>query len=232
MSKLTQYFWNSLPEYFPLYDTYKSERIPQGILERYLSCMQAEGDVSVTDIEGMVKLPFPETTPDKHLSFIAGLYGYPPDTMGNVDLYRRLLRNIIDINKVKGTLEGFKKFFAIMDIELEDTDIDVRRLSEVNYDDPAIFYDKTNLYDSSCFPCVTINVNIPDDPHKLFEPASGSVPPSGYHINQKLGIQSILYYLFPVNALMGVYKYRGGDPLTIKIPPTHPYNKNLLKFKT
>jgi len=201
--RLVEFFFKSLPDYFHIYDSYKRDDVvynagkgwftdrDYGLLERYVAIFQEDAEQIDSQITGLKDLPFPLSCPETHLSFIASSYGYPPDTMGDVTMYRQLLRNIIDINRKKGTVEGINRFFGIMGVK---ADVTVVGTTPAYYDSDSL-YDSNNLfYDSVCFPCVWVNITITEDLQGIFAPP--------YNDNQKRNIQSILKYLLPINSII------------------------------
>ena len=233
--RLIDYFFKNLPDYFFYYDSYKRDDItgftdrPYGLLERYMAAIQEDAEVADADITGIPDLAFPLTTEVKYLSYIASLFRYPSDTLDTDEdkpLYRELLRNIIDINKVRGTLEGIRRFFEIMGVTVSVT---VRQAVPVYYDNGS-FYDtgvaQTDPinYDSACFPCAWISFVVTSDTYSLLDPGGG------YTDNHKRAIQSILVYLLPINAIidedtaLDAWRY-GGSPQDIQL------SDNMIKFK-
>lgn len=221
MSRLTNYFFNTLPDYFYLYDTYKDVN-DEGILQRYMSVIQEDAEISDADITGLNELPFPLTTQEQYVNLIAGLYGYPPDPLSSMDpnadtvdsWYRNVLRNIVDINKVKGTQEGFTRFWGCMGATVVVT---ATQLTPVNYDDGSTYDAATPLlYDTECYPCSYLIVNV-----------TGLTFPLGFFTdNFKRAIQSILLYLFPINAILDEFQ-DNGVARDIELGKS----ENLIKFK-
>lgn len=183
-------------------------------------------------VGGLLHLPFPLATIPEHLTFVAGLYGYPPDafpdiSVNNVSLYRSLLSNIVSVNKVKGTKEGFKRFFKTFGVEITVTR---RYMTPIFYDDGSKYDEADTFYDAGCFPCTYVSMDITADYWHLFEPTPT------YSENQKKGIQSILKYLLPINAIvdedntnagLDAWNYLAMGPQGIQLSES----ENLIKFK-
>lgn len=210
MGRLSQYFFNSLPDYFYFYDSYKNSS-GKGLLQRYMQVIQEDAEITEASITGLKDLPSPVTTEDKYLNNIAAFYGNPPDTYGNLTWYRNLLRNITDINKVKGSIEAFHRFFGCMGASIT---VSSREQPYITYDEGKL-YDDSNLYDGYCFPCAFLSIDIPD----TFAPFEESITDK-----LKLATQSIFSYLFPINAILEVFSYKSaaidldlGDKNLIKI---------------
>jgi len=204
---LDLYFWNSLPEYFHLNDTYRDKDPSlndRGFLERYLLAFQEETEDYVTDIENIKNQIFPDLCEERFLEYIAEFYGNPPDTFGNVGWYRNVLKNIIFVNKYKGTVKGFKRYWEAMETEVT---LDVITATPIYYDDGTL-YDNPVNYDTTCYPCSTVNITFPDN----FAPLNN--PP--YNDNLKRQIQSILVYLLPINTIVGTFVH-GGNPQDIDL---------------
>ena len=197
MSRLSQYFFKSLPDYFYYYDTYKDGQ-DKGLLERYMDVIQEDAEITDSDITGLGNLPFPLSTEDNYLNNIAAFYGYPPDTYANLDWYRNVLRNITDINKVKGSIKGFERFFGCMGASLTITSTEEHF---INYDDGQL-YDDSHTYDGHCFPCSYLTIVV----DTTFAPFEGPIDDAF-----KLATQSIFLYLFPINAILSKLDYNGGS---------------------
>ncbi|RLC99557.1 MAG: hypothetical protein DRI65_17115 [Chloroflexota bacterium] len=232
--RLTEYFFKSLPDYFFTYDSYKRNDIlgfedrEYGLLERYMKAFQEDAEISDGQITGLNNLPFPLTTEDQYLSYIAGFYGYPPDTFGDLDYYRALLRNITDINKVKGTEEGYIRFFKIMGINVS---IDIVS-TLISYYDNGNNYDAAPpiYYDTVCYPCsyLTISVDSFDDPVSDLALLLTSPP---YSEDTKRSIQSILMYLSPINTIIDEVSGLDGWVVTAGQDIQMTSEQNLMKFK-
>ncbi len=205
MGRLNRYFFQYLPEYFKLNDT--NVIGDKGILERYLDSLQIETEEYLKDIEGdgsfgrgLSKLIFPKETPSTYLNYIANLYGNPPDTFRDEDIYRALLFSITLINKYKGTEEGLIRFFALMGVTIELETIDE---TNVKYDN-AIRYDDDFVYDQLCSYCWKYRLNIVDPGFVL--PGFNPLPPETWAIQN---IFSVLLYLMPANAILYDLQYNG-----------------------
>lgn len=213
MGRLSDYFFKTLPDYFYFYDSYK-DASGKGILERYMSVIQEDSEITEASITGLRDLPFPLSTEDKYLNNIAAFYGYPPDTYGNLTWYRNLLRNITDINRVKGSIEGFNRFFSCMGVTIT---VSATETPYINYDTGNL-YDDNHNYDGYCSPCSYLTIDIPD----TFPPFE-----EGIDDGVKLATQSIFVYLFPINAILQEFSYKStvidldlGDRNLIKIIKT------------
>lgn len=206
MGRLDRYFFQYLPDYFHLNDTYIVGE--KGILERYLDSFQVETEEYVNDIEGdgsfgsgLAQLIFPTDAPSAYLNFIGDLYGNPPDTFRDAAIYRTLLSHITLINKYKGTEEGLVRFFALMGVTIE--------LAEVvptaaKYDTVDLKYDNSEVYDQLCSYCWKYQLNIVDPGFVL--PGFNPAPAEPWALQN---LFSVLLYLMPANAILYDLQYNG-----------------------
>lgn len=199
MGKLDRYFFQYLPEYFKLNDTYPVG--DKGLLERYLDVFQVIAEQYVTDLEGMVDLQSPLTTNDNFLNYVASFYGDPPDTFGDVQDYKELLSNINHINRNRGTMESLRNFFKVMGTDATIT----KEYATYFLHDNLETHDDTDVHhDGYCYPCVNISVDVLDPTNILTVLTAGILTQDTRRI-----IQSILIYFLPVNSVLKEFAYNG-----------------------
>ncbi len=199
MGKLDQFFFQSLPDYFKLNDTYVSG--DKGILERYLDVFQLEAEVYIKDIVDLGSIPFPLTTPSRFVDYIAEYFGSPPDTFGNTTDYRDLLDNIIRINKDRGSVNSLRNFFKIMGV---DCTIVTEHAAYFQHDTGETHDDPAVHHDGFCHPCVNVILDVLDPTIIITQLNAGTLTDDTRRI-----IQSILIYFLPVNASFKTFKYNG-----------------------
>lgn len=183
MGRLSPYFFNHLPGFFKLQDSYKDAQ-DRGFLERFLEVFQEETESYIVTSESLANVIFPDHTPETHLSLLAGLYGNPPDSFQDLSYYRKILKLIPFINRHKGTILGVQRFFRVMDMLIDF----IEHPKPTHYYDHITFYDIGANYDSDQNVCVEYSIEIHD--------FGGLVDPtSSVHLQN---LDDILNYLLPV----------------------------------
>jgi len=198
-NRLDPYFFKYLPGYFKANDTYVVGS--KGILERYLDVFQMFSEQYLEDLEDLSTLPFPDTTEEKFLVFIAEFLGSPPDTFGSLSYYSDLLRNIVQINKVRGTAMAIRNFFRVMGTDAEITTV----LAEYYLHDDSNAHDDADVHhDGYCHPCVSVSINVLDPIHIITQLNVSTLTTDTRKI-----VQSILVYFLPINSVFKTFKYNG-----------------------
>ncbi len=197
--KLAQFFFESLPGYFKVNDTYVVGG--EGFLERYLKVFQTEAEQYVTDLETMATLPFPAITQARFLDYIGAFFGSPPDTFGDTDMYSALLDNAVHINKNRGTVESIQNFFKVMGTTCT---ITTEHATYFLHDNAETHDDATVHHDGYCYPCVNIVIDVLDPTNIITELNVGTLTQNTRRI-----VQSILAYFLPINAVLKTFKYNG-----------------------
>ncbi len=197
MGRLHSFFFGSLPSFFKINDS-NPDGQGRGTLERYLTVFEEDANTRIGYISSAISesfvippldlLPFPKTTSPKTLNHLASTFGYPPDTFERDDLYRELLKDIQKINRYKGSMEGLKRFFLSMGIQVEDLELIFP--SSKNYDDSHA-YDEGHLYDEGISSyCVWYTLHLKDD--------NGVIPMEDLSRTWTL-LSPILDYILPVH---------------------------------
>lgn len=197
--KLDKFFFESLPGYFKVNDSYVVG--DEGLLERYLKVFQTESEQYVTDLETLATLPFPALTQARFLNYIGKLFGSPPDTFGDTDAFSDLLDNIVHINKNRGTTESLQNFFKVMGT---DCTIAIEHATYYLHDDSETHDDSDVHHDGYCYPCASIIMDVLDPGIIITE--LDAVPLTQ---NTRRMVQSILSYFLPINAILKTFKYNG-----------------------
>jgi len=116
---------NKLPYFYKEYDTYKDQN-GEGILTRFLHTTGEEIDINtIPNIEGLSvqKTAFDytgnqEQTEERLLEYLANDLGSFVRGELSIIMYRKLLANIVDIYKYKGTLKSYSKLLYFYGYEI------------------------------------------------------------------------------------------------------------------
>lgn len=199
MSSLSKFFFESLPGYFSFNDTYKDGE-EKGLLERYLSAFEDETLVYKSDVESMVDLVDPAVTSDSYLTYLASFWGNPFKLTQEGDYFRALIKDINQIHKHKGTLEGFAMAFSLLGVSLVLLE---QEADPTRYDD-SFNYDDENNFDTECVYCAKLDVQV-NDPNGVLE----SLRESGSPITLEDYISKAMDNLLPITISLGTLNYYG-----------------------
>ncbi len=170
MATFKDFLKSLFPRYYYENDTYK-DISGKGLLERFMEVFGDRLDeVTKPDIddylinilrvhdddftESILALN-PALAADKFLKHYAYTLGNPPSITDN-DTYRELLRYILPILKVKGTLLSFQVYFRMMGYDVEI--IEYRCPPVVRYDENFIYDSGVNYDDGICCTCTEIDI--------------------------------------------------------------------------
>lgn len=170
---LDNIFFEKLPEYFKVNDTYKDAE-GKGILERFLSIFGVDLDeITLPLLENTTDILNPEKSVDllnqilnptgadngKFLNHIAYGLNNPIDVLPDEAQYRKLLSFVITLYKLRGTKLAIRYWGYLIGIPLEVVEINTPRLrcdDGYQYDSNIITSESTidpARYDSACLPC-------------------------------------------------------------------------------
>lgn len=126
------WLFQNLPQYFKENDSYKNSG-GSGLLERFIGELGKDFDTYIIPkIEDFLSIHASLTTDDIYVAYIAWALGNPPDTfthyVGHEEDYRQVLRYLVDVNKVKGTRQGFDMLFGLLGVTVNLTEVDTGEL--------------------------------------------------------------------------------------------------------
>lgn len=154
-TNFSKFFPNKLPYYFIKNDTYK-DLDGKGLLERFLTIFGTEVDLEIIpQIECYLNIIDTSICHEKYLIHLSDVMGNPPDIFLDQVLYRKLLRYIVSVYKIKGTIAAYELFFSLLGFGVVITELPVTN-EESSYDNEGS-YDTGNpdsIYDQTrCSPC-------------------------------------------------------------------------------
>ena len=189
MAFFKNYLFNLLPAYFHKADSNKDSN-NEGTLNRFLQALGDDLDTEVvTYIESFTDILEIETTPSKFINYLSYTLGNPPDIFKDEVLYKKLLRYILNVYKIKGTRESYELYFSMLGfnvtiIEENDSLVDL-------YDASTEAYDNTvTIYDDGCKPCSPYDV--------IFTSVASPLAPLNSTTLQNL--RDIIFFVEPINA--------------------------------
>lgn len=183
----------------------------KGIFQRFIEAHGYILDTYITPKIGtLTDINTILTTDEAYVSYIAWYLGNPPDTFYDDDKYRKLLRYIIDINKVKGTKLSYELLFGILGINVtitEDETVDYRYDSGLSYDDGE-------QYDLGCPPCSGYSLILGDPNNVIID----------WEINPLIEamLMALIKYVEPINARMTSWTYVGSGQYLIDLDSNIP----------
>ena len=191
-------FFNSLPEFFAINDSYKDSE-GKGLLERYLSVFQEFTTELKGDGEGFLTFNSASLIREDYLGYLGNFHGNPPTVFKNTEAFRDILENISIIKFSRGTEKAVHQFFNTIGLEVE---LVVVEVEGYNMDSGDTF--ESSRFDAKCILCREYDVFI-TDANNLF-PELGEDPVPGWVI---LNLIKIFEYLLPVN--MGIREVHYND---------------------
>ena len=106
--------FGSLPIYFKREDTNKDVN-NKGTFERYLSIFSDYlNDTLFPEATDYLDIVDAQVSPSKFLTHLSDVLGNPPDIFEDEARYRKILEFATTIYKIKGTIESYEFFFAIL----------------------------------------------------------------------------------------------------------------------
>ena len=216
MGFFKNYFFNLLPTYFHKSDSNKNSD-KEGTLNRYLQVLGEDVDAEVVPyIEDFINLLDIETTPSQFINYISYTLGNPPDIFKDEALYRKVLRYVLNIYKIKGTKESYELYFSMLGFNV--TIYELPDSLPDRYDDPTILYDiGGSTYDDGCSTCTGYEITFTSNVNPLAPLQSDTL--------QKL--RDIIYFVEPINARL--------DKLNFGINPIDDVNfciEQVIKIET
>lgn len=166
--RFRDFLFSRLPVYFVGNDTYKDSE-DKGLLERYLSVFGYELDFElIPQLECYLEIIDASICKPEYLDHISDVLGNPPDIFQDETIYRNLLRYILSVYKIKGTLKAYELFFSILGFTIELEEIPPIQ-EESNYDQDGLYDQGTeeSIYDQDrCEPCSLYKITFfPKDPN-------------------------------------------------------------------
>ncbi len=136
-----------------------TETEPKGQLQRFNENLAAEWDSELMPaIHNLLDNTFiPATAYDRFIPYLEELFGIPTLSQ-DIDLRRRILKNVLPMYKVKGTLRSYKILFRLLgfdDVEIEEIEM------KDGWDNPLFRFDsESRTFDSraECYPCSYYNL--------------------------------------------------------------------------
>jgi len=162
-SKWIDFFWESLSYYFRAKDTYPNEA-GKGLFERYLLTYGYElQDIEPLWEDYLQRVRDIDECDDTYLPFIAADLGSPPNPLGTLIGLRNLLKYLVTIYKIKGTLESLQIILEILGFDVmieidypEDSLWDFQDDDQINSSE----WDEGILWDNICPTCVNYSILI------------------------------------------------------------------------
>jgi len=220
MISLEPFFFGSLPDYFFHRDSYKILPLDgdspfdatfddtfqvnagsvsyEGFLQRFTTTLQREMETFLGPIQGLPNLVNPKLSNESHLSFLAGIYGYPPSVFNLDPKYRKMLSIIHNIKFRRGTLKAVEDYFKAIGLIIELTPIE----PDGYFYDQA-YYDGA-FYDQQCNLCRYYDFALTDPNGDFLFFAEDPVPVWAVE-----NLIKIFEYLLPVNAFIRQGTYEG-----------------------
>jgi hypothetical protein len=189
--KLKRYLFESLPEYFKVFDSNKDGNFC-GSLERFFSIFDYDVEYAYYDkIKPLGNLVSPEDIFESHLFLLASNYGKPPTLFKNPAPYRHLLSGFRELMSYKGTLTGLEKLFKLLGALI--TVID--QTPPLSIYDTQQFYDNRVIYDYDYREFFFIRVEITKDPNsnKLF---------LSNYADYEQELFDLIYFMIPINVFV------------------------------
>lgn len=175
-------------------DSYKDEE-GRGILERFNRICAEEFDTYFQPaIDGMLdNLLVPDLAYVKFVPYLEDLLGSPPVLKNTVAFRRKILKNIIQLYKIKGTNTAYKILFGMLGfttVTIVETYPSSSLDSDFTMDDPG------RRWDGGCQPCSNFTIDLAGD----------------VTINPGLvdGIYNIIDFNKPINARLKGITFDGG----------------------
>jgi phage tail-like protein len=204
----SKFFFGSLPEFFWAFDYGKVDG--KGTLERYLSAFSDESSELTVPVQSMSSLIDPDLVPEKFLSLMGAIYGFPPNIVPDSDLYRLVLKNAINIYKHRGTIEGIKRFFEVLNVVII---LELTQGGQVNYDDGKTYDQDPPLnFDTNTSYCTGYKITI-DDPDDVFD-GLGANPAPQYLLDT---IHRAFEFLLPIGSTITEIEYN--TAVVVEPPP-------------
>lgn len=227
--KFKSWLFNQLPANFRDRDSYKDAN-DKGLLQRYLENLGTEYDDEMVDfIHNFCNIFNLDVTDAKFLPLLGFLLGSPPNITSNNTDYRRFLKHIVSIYKVKGTPKSYQLLFNTLGLGV--VVYEYPKQPQITYD-AGFNYDEHNLYDIPCEPCPTYSLFYFDLNDDCATPVINSVPDS--LLNQ---IKAIVCLLQPIDCklldlshninLCDTYAITGDNELTFDHQVPASYDDNL-----
>lgn len=181
MMLFRDFIFNKLPLYFRVNDSYKDNVVDpgKGLAERYLRIFGSEIDGEVSpyldnfgylwDAERLGDLPNGGNW--DLLVHIADTMGLPPDVLDTKQEYAHLLKHILKVYQLKGSILGYKTYFKLLgynvEVELANTIPNKYDVGN-NYDTVGLKYDIATLVPEQIDLTISnIYPSIPPTPTKL-----------------------------------------------------------------
>lgn len=141
---LTDFLWNKFSEYYHENDNNKDqdpEAQNRGTLQRFLEVFGADiTENEIAALENFIDELDPYTADDEFLTQIAWALGNPPDILGDTDVYRTILSQIISIYQIKGTKQSYELLFQLLGLSVT---LEEFYPADNLYDDGLIYDDDT-----------------------------------------------------------------------------------------
>ncbi len=190
--KFRDWLFNQLPPYFKSKDSYPNAA-GNGLLERYLWTLGEElDDELVKYIHEFTDAINIDTAPSKFLPLFGYGLGSPPNITFNDADYRKFLKHVVSIYKIKGTVCSYKLLFNLLGLQVDVVEYPITK--QVTYDS-GFNYDEDNTFDNSCSPCNEYSLFYNDQDDDCTIPLIHSVPQA------LLGkILEIICFLQPVDS--------------------------------
>lgn len=153
--KFKDFFFQNLSPQVQLQDTHVNAD-GEGLTQRYLQAFGLELDEEVVPfIEEFTNILDLETTPEKFLPFIAYQLGSPPNILNTPQTFRKILGQIVNIYKIKGTECSYQLLFNLLGLNLL---ISIQPNQAPTLYDEGSIYDNNKLYDISCGQCIKYDI--------------------------------------------------------------------------
>jgi len=138
-----------------------TETEPKGQLQRYNENLAAQWDEDLMPlINNLLENTFISSTAyERFLPYLENLFDIPTLSQ-DTDVRRRILRNIIPLYKVKGTLRSYKILYRLLGFD--DVEIEIIPMKS-GFDNPFFTFDsESRTFDmkAECYPCTYYNLKL------------------------------------------------------------------------
>ena len=195
MIKFSEFIFSLFPHYYKNYDSYKVNG--KGLLERFLEATGGELDdetikyLDEDNAEYYLNNLDPLLCDDDLLPHLMDDLSNPPKILTTTNGYRKLLKYIVSLYKIRGTKASYELYFKLLGFIVSITEHTPDPVVPIIYDNGFTYDDNINYDDLGCIFCSDYTIII-----------SGNYIITPVIINQ---INSIIFFNEPINArLLGL----------------------------
>ena len=201
MVNLFNWVWGLFPP------EYNKDHGDNQLLQRFLSAiLQEPQDTIIPKLENVWDFFDAELIEEPLLVHFAELFGNPPNMLGGVPYYRKLLRNLPIILKHKGTKLSYDYLLGLFGVTItitEDSDGEYRYDAGYNHDSEVTLH-----YDEICPPCSGYQIVVQDPTESSLVLKEAFEDPDKYR-----QLIHIIQFIEPINARLTSLTYEGTQTL-------------------